>query len=46
MRIEIDGVNRNFPIALETFTFVDNFNYAIITFGCECRYIGAREAVQ
>ena len=41
MRIEIDGTNRNFPIALETFIFIDNSNYAIITFSCECRYIGA-----
>lgn len=40
MRIKIDEINRNFPITLETFVFIDNCKYAIITFGCECRYIG------
>ena len=30
---------------LETFIFVDGDNYAIITFGCECRYIGVSNYV-
>lgn len=45
MRIEIDNISRNFPLILETFIFVDGSNYAIITFGRECRYIGVNNYV-
>lgn len=45
MIIEIDNINRNFPLTLETFVFIDDSNYAIITFGYECRYIGANNYI-
>lgn len=45
MRIEIDNIDRNFPLTLETFIFIDDSKYAIITFGYECRYIGANNYV-